>query len=324
MIHDLCTVIITSFQREKYILATTESVFQQTYRPIELVIIDDGSTDNTFELLKNWKDKIKDDEFKVVLVKQENTGAPKARNRALSICTGEYIQEVGSDDLLHPSKLEYSIKLLKENQDCQSAWAPVKMFYNPEEGNIFGNTKSKLEDIKVNFKKTSDNVFDPQYMPSAALHRREVFSKAGSWNEKLRRWQDLEYQVKIMNAVKKYIVIDQAMYYGRQHNDGRINDLYKEKAGIEAGILSLKYVEKELGEKAKRNEAVKKEMSDFYFSLLKLAIPLGMKDTSAFLLSKTFLWQKKSFSRAKLLLLRTIISLGGIAVVQQIFKVKYK
>lgn len=114
----IITVIVPVYNREKIIKKTLSSVFQQSYRPIELVIVDDGSSDRTVDVCIDWAESLCDDKFSVWIYKQENNGAPSARNKGIELSTGKFIQFLDSDDLLHPDKLKIQIQdILSKNLD---------------------------------------------------------------------------------------------------------------------------------------------------------------------------------------------------------------
>lgn len=97
-----------AFNSSKFISAAIESVLTQTWDAWELIIIDDGSTDNTLDIAR------KHQSAKVKVLRQENAGAAAARNRAFSLCCGDYIQYLDADDVLHPRKIESQIRLLTQ------------------------------------------------------------------------------------------------------------------------------------------------------------------------------------------------------------------
>lgn len=303
----LCSVIVTSYNREKYIWKTLDSIYNQTYRPVELIIIDDGSSDKTIELVDQWVSSIKSkQDFEIIFKKQENTGAPKARNRALKLANGEFIQEVGSDDLLHSLKLELSIQLLNENVDCQSVWAPLQKFRNEEEDELINiDHFDRINQQKI---ASTSNLFEPQFMPSAGLHRRSVFQSVGPWNIELKRWQDFEYQVRMMKVIKNYIVIDTPMYFFRQHNDGRINDLYKTKQGVESGLISLKATEKYLPKSAINNISVQKAMKEIYLSLFFTGLNSKYYSNLDETLGSAIKWTSNRKSKLKLMVIKNALS----------------
>ena len=110
----LVSVIIPTYNRAHFITDAIESVWDQTYRPIELIVVDDGSTDNTSEVAKEWAKKTGgDDQFQFRYLRQENKGAPAARNLGCIASRGEFIQFLDSDDWLYPEKLTLQVSVLE-------------------------------------------------------------------------------------------------------------------------------------------------------------------------------------------------------------------
>ncbi len=104
------SVIIPVFNGERYIRQTIESVLAQTYRDFELVIVDDGSTDGTTEVVKHY-------EHNVRYISQANGGASKARNQGICMSRGRYIAFQDADDLWDPNKLAIQAEFLDNNPD---------------------------------------------------------------------------------------------------------------------------------------------------------------------------------------------------------------
>lgn len=107
-IKDLVSVIIPTYNRAHLIKRSAMSVLNQTYSNLELIIVDDGSTDNTEEVVKSLDDE------RVIYIKQSNQGACAARNNGIDHAKGEFIAFQDSDDVWHLDKLEKQIKCLKE------------------------------------------------------------------------------------------------------------------------------------------------------------------------------------------------------------------
>ena len=106
------SIIVPVYNAEKYIGRCLHSLINQTLKDIEIIVIDDGSKDNTNKILQKYKDRIK-------IIKQKNSGVATARNKGLEIATGEYIYFVDSDDWIEKDTLEklYS-KAIDNNYDC--------------------------------------------------------------------------------------------------------------------------------------------------------------------------------------------------------------
>lgn len=104
------SVVIPSYNCGEYVGRAIESVLNQTYQPLECIVVNDGSTDNTKEAVALYADQ-------VTLIEQRNQGASAARNAGIARAKGEYIAFLDADDYWHPSKLEKQVKLLQDHTD---------------------------------------------------------------------------------------------------------------------------------------------------------------------------------------------------------------
>lgn len=109
------SVIIPVFNHEKYIAECIESVLSQTYKDFEIVVVDDGSTDKTPEILKKYARKIE-------VIRQQNKGGAAALNTAIENSTGEYIAWLSSDDIFMPSKLKEQIGFFEKNPGIDAVY----------------------------------------------------------------------------------------------------------------------------------------------------------------------------------------------------------
>lgn len=115
----LVSVLIPTFNRASTIREAIGSVAAQHYRPVELFVVDDGSTDGTADVVEQCRFQYgNDDGFQLQYIRQNNAGAAAARNHGLRLCHGEYIQFLDSDDLLEPGKLERQVAILREDSQC--------------------------------------------------------------------------------------------------------------------------------------------------------------------------------------------------------------
>lgn len=123
----LISVIIPVYNVENYLNRCVESVINQTYKNIEIILIDDGSTDYSFELCDLWKEK----DNRVKVLHKENGGQADARNVGMTIAKGSYVTFVDSDDYIHPQYVELLVKGLdKEKADI--AISDIKLVYSTE------------------------------------------------------------------------------------------------------------------------------------------------------------------------------------------------
>lgn len=105
---DLVSIIVPVHNSSKYIKSCLDSIINQTYKKIEIIVIENGSTDNSLEILKSYKDKIKLEVLKAA-------GLSKARNKGLELSRGEFIAFVDSDDRVNPTMIEELVNNIKEN-----------------------------------------------------------------------------------------------------------------------------------------------------------------------------------------------------------------
>jgi glycosyltransferase involved in cell wall biosynthesis len=108
--NSLVSVVIPSYNHEQYIRAAIESVLSQTYDNIELIIVDDGSSDNSLEIIREFEG------LSIKVIEQKNRGAHNAINRGLDTAEGEYLAILNSDDVFHPDRLTQCVARLREGR----------------------------------------------------------------------------------------------------------------------------------------------------------------------------------------------------------------
>lgn len=115
---DLVSILIPTYNRGYILGSAIESVLAQTYRPIEIVVVDDGSTDDTQDVLKRFGDAIR-------VIRQENQGMAGARNTGLAVARGEYIAFEDSDDFWLPWKLQAQVAFMKAVPELALTWTDM-------------------------------------------------------------------------------------------------------------------------------------------------------------------------------------------------------
>jgi hypothetical protein len=269
---DLVSIIIPTYNRAGLISETLNSVQAQTYRPIEVLIVDDGSTDRTPQVVERWREGT-DVDLDVQYLRQENQGANVARNRGLVHSSGQYIQFVDSDDVLHPKQVEclrIAIQKLPEGD---------LVFSEQEKGRVVPSWFSGREgDTDCSISGQTQVEENPMVIPKnrgSVLYRRSLCRKAGPWDESLIRWQDMEYMFRISALRPLYRRIAEKMYFLRQHAEGRIQDLYQQRRGIEGGLDALSRVESVVEAADQQHEQACYCMARYYLGIAKLAMVEG-------------------------------------------------
>lgn len=119
------SIIITAYNVGKYLAEAIESALAQTYQNIEIIAINDGSTDNSAEMLDQYKDKIR-------VFHQENKGLSATLNKALKEATGEMIGFLDGDDIFVSDKIEKQLKEFDKNQALEATFGEMEQFLSPE------------------------------------------------------------------------------------------------------------------------------------------------------------------------------------------------
>ena len=209
MNHPKISVIIPCYNHCQFIVEALESVLNQSFNNFECIIINDGSTDNTEEVVLNW---IKVDErFKYFY--QENGGLSSARNKGVSISSGFYILPLDSDDKISENYLEECSKVLESHYD-------VKIVYG--EAYFFGNTNRKWNLDKYNF----EDILYKNMIYCTGLYRKEDWKKVGGYDENLREGlEDWEFWIHILKNGGEVIKINNCNFYYRSKDTSMITKL---------------------------------------------------------------------------------------------------
>ena len=132
----LVSILVPAYNAAPYIAETLDSALAQTWQNIEIVVVDDGSRDDTLAIAKTYESK------RVKVISQENKGASTARNRALKAAQGDFIQYLDADDLLAPDKIERQLKLSEFDRNSDYVTAHGKYARGRREAGRPGGDKS--------------------------------------------------------------------------------------------------------------------------------------------------------------------------------------
>lgn len=175
---------------EKWLREAVDSCLEQSYPRIEIIVIDDGSTDNCLAIIKSYNDKI-------IWETGPNRGGNYARNRGFALSSGEYIQYLDADDYLLPEKIERQVRFLEETgaDVVYSDWRYKRHLPNGtsllEDINVSGPKEDFLESLLAN---------ERWVPPVALLFNREIISSSSGWDERLKAAQDRDFLISL--AVK--------------------------------------------------------------------------------------------------------------------------
>lgn len=182
------SVIIPAYNHGRFLSETVSSVLAQTYQDFELVVVDDGSTDNTRQVVNIFRDP------KIKYLYQENRGLSAARNTGIHASAGEYIALLDSDDIWLPRKLELQVGLLDSHPAAALVYSDAYLF-DDQTGTITGRF---LDGKGVFSGKVLRHLLSIQFIkPSTAVIRRSVFETVGYFDESIREVQDRDMWLRI-------------------------------------------------------------------------------------------------------------------------------
>ena len=202
------SVVIPLYNARDVIAETVTSVLAQTWKNYELIVVDDGSTDGSSEMVMKFKDNLR-------YVKQENAGVAKARNRGIAESVGESVALLDHDDLWHPTKLEKQVRMLDAHPEIGMVITDVAHLdqYGTPNG-IVGSAYNPMDE----FAKLFLQGFIPT--PSSAMIRQSVFNSVGVFDEEFHSaglddhemWARIAAHCKISN-------IQEPLTYHRNRDD---------------------------------------------------------------------------------------------------------
>jgi glycosyltransferase involved in cell wall biosynthesis len=236
----LVSILIPAYNAEKWLGYTLKSAVDQTWDRKEIIVVDDGSTDGTAELAKGFASK------GVKVVSTPNQGLSGAVNHAIRLSQGDYIQELDSDDLLSPDKIERQLTALKDGDSkrvlLSSPWA--YFYYRQRRARFIPNALwSDLSPVEWLLTKMGANL----HMQNATwLVSRELIEAAGPWDTRLQYDQDGEYFARVVAASEGTRFVREARVFYRNSDSSRIsyigNSAVKKNSLLLSMTLHIQYL----------------------------------------------------------------------------------
>jgi len=197
----LVSICMPCHNAERYVGEAVESVLNQTYQNIELIVVNDGSTDRSGEVLERYKGR------GVKVVTERCGSASKARNRAFSEARGEYIKFFDADDLISPEMIERQVARLGGRQDAvaMSEWG---RFYDDDIKTFKPSPQSVWRDMKgVDWLVEAVRDGQPMMQAGMFLMPRKLADRAGPWNEELTVIDDFEYFCRLFSEAEEILLV---------------------------------------------------------------------------------------------------------------------
>lgn len=243
---ELVSIIVPIYNVEKYIKRCVESLEKQTYTDLEILLVDDGSTDKSGEICENLKRKNK----KINVIHTPNRGVSHARNTGLKNCKGKYVLFVDADDTIAENMVLILKKVLEEAkadialcnyyEEYESGKKIYKRIYLPQILNLDGNAVEEF--LKI-------------WSPCGRLYRREILR--GIFFPDLKYGEDLVFNAKLVleNRIQSFVSIDKGFYNYFLRSNSAMRSGFKEEWFIELceEINIIKELEKKFNKKLNTN-----------------------------------------------------------------------
>jgi glycosyltransferase involved in cell wall biosynthesis len=218
----LFSVVIPTFNRSHLLQATLESVFAQTFSDYEVIVVDDGSTDDTQEMMKSYGERVQ-------FFRQENAGPGAARNLGISRAGGEYVAFLDSDDLWFPWTLSVFAELIDENTAPSILAARVFEFRQERELAALREESLKADRFTDYFASASKHYFVGATM---TVSRREQLLQTGGFTEKRINAEDHDLIIRLGSAPGFVQVQSPYTLAYRRHETSETSNFAKTYSGI--------------------------------------------------------------------------------------------
>ena len=229
----LVSVIIPTYNRSRLVLRALESVKGQIYRPIEIFLIDDGSTDDTEEVVNSWKIQNEESRLSLYYAKKENGGPSPCRNIGIKQAKGEYIYFLDSDDYMYENLFEIGIdKLESERADCV-------LFGFDTEDQFSGNRGIWLPPDQPPLKSFFENKL--WGYTCASIKKTDLIHKVGYWNEEICIGEDYEYLGRVLLSSKKTVVLQKPLLTVSKGSDS-LGSRKAAKVGLKHRLIAEKSI----------------------------------------------------------------------------------
>ncbi len=218
------SVIIPAYNAENYIKRCLDSVINQVYKNLEIIVVDDSSTDNTKQIIKEYSEK---DSRIIPFYSSLNKGVSASRNIGLKSATGDYIMFVDSDDEITKDAIRRMVDISnKYNSDYVDSYHLLNYTKDNNKKVTFTEHKVPKNVLVLGSLKENNKVLDTYTYVTGKLFKKELIGEL-QFDENLSRYEDLVFEHQLKSRVKNYVLLNKVIYIYYQREDSLVNTFGK-------------------------------------------------------------------------------------------------
>ncbi len=212
---ELVSIIIPIYNCEKFLNKCIDSLINQTYKNIEIILVNDGSTDSSLKIINKYAAKYKN----IIVISQKNSGVSEARNKGIEIASGEFISFVDSDDWVEPNFIAAMVsKLKEENVDAIRCNCVKEYGYKAEKKNLYELANKKYEKKSNNYNIILNEHFlynneGIENYVMLLLIKSKIIKNKIKFEKKLYMMEDVYFYQQILNSINSIYFYDEYLYH---------------------------------------------------------------------------------------------------------------
>ncbi len=303
----LVSIIIPCFNVEQYIIECLDSVYAQTYQNIEVLCVNNNSSDSTLKLLSSYQYKRED----LIILEENKKGAPAARNLGLKMAKGKFIQFLDADDLLEPDKIEHQLSLINNNNISFVAGAYTALNIDLEKNNVEVDGDIYLSLYYSKLGSTCSN-----------LWKKEIIDNIDGWNESFKSSQETDLMFRILKKNQNVILDNIPKTIARERKGGQISQtdiVGNFKRFIDMRIEILRFIANEMPNAYSHHKA---EMYQYLFERIHILAKYDLLAARRYYLKNIHTIYKPHQSEAVSALFIKINNLFGFTIAELVKKIK--
>lgn len=268
------SIITPLYNGLKTLTESIQSVLDQDYRDWELILFDDGSSDGTQELARNYANKFPEKIFYYEHIGNKNFGTAYTRNRAIELSNSEFIAFIDQDDIYYTNRFTHQINIFDGLNKCAMIWGPALYWYKD---------RSFKQPVGYRGKGLESLLYEPQKMmqiflsdlkgtpvPSATILRRKFFENVGGFEESIKGSEDIALWIKLSNEFPVYYD-DTILIKYRKHSESTLRTASESGKMAEWNLIFYKWVIDFLKQNSQDNELIGEYEFAYYRTLKKMA-----------------------------------------------------